>query len=305
VIIGHKKIQDFFKKAIENDKLAHAYCFSGIESLGKKALALELAAEFLETTVDKLEKNADFVLLGRVIDQKTEKMKKEISIEQVRELKSFLQNFSWGKVGRKIVVINEAEKLSLGASNSLLKLLEEPGQGVHFFLITTNSDLLLETIKSRCQTFYFSVVGKEELLTGLVNQGFNKEGLAEATDLSCGVPGTAIKILKDESCKREFLEKQQQFGLIVNGEIQRRFQIAEELVKRGKETGEAEVDIEADMDSWIRESRKVIINALVSGSQAEVKKNFKFIDLALQAKKHLKQNVNQKLILENIFLNIN
>ena len=75
--------------------------------------------------------------------------KKSIEIDQIREITKYLQNTSFNKE-IKYIMINSCEKLNSSSSNALLKILEEPGRNNFFFLIYDNSEFLLNTIKSRC-----------------------------------------------------------------------------------------------------------------------------------------------------------
>ena len=91
-IIGHKRILQFFDSVIEHDNLSHAYCFTGPGSVGKRTVAKTLAAKILNVDLEKLNTSLDFSLVERAINEKTGKMRKDISIEQIRNLISVLFN---------------------------------------------------------------------------------------------------------------------------------------------------------------------------------------------------------------------
>jgi hypothetical protein len=101
-------------------------------------------------------------LLGEKIEQNSfhpdfkyicvEEKKKNISIEQIREAKGFC-SLSPQMGDNKVVMINDAELMTVAAANSLLKILEEPHDNRYFILITENKDQLLPTILSRCVIF--------------------------------------------------------------------------------------------------------------------------------------------------------
>ena len=79
--------------------------------------------------------------------------RKMISVEQIRDLvnEAALRPYE----GRnKVFIIDPADALSPGGSNSLLKTLEEPARDTHFILLTRSPDLLLQTVQSRCQEIY-------------------------------------------------------------------------------------------------------------------------------------------------------
>ncbi len=70
--------------------------------------------------------------------------------------------------GFKIMILWMVEKMNNAASNKLLKLIEEPPQKTIFLLITENEELLLDTIKSRCQVFHFPKLPEEEIAKKLI-----------------------------------------------------------------------------------------------------------------------------------------
>ena len=80
--------------------------------------------------------------------------KKNIEIDQIRELIGFCNKSSFNDKPR-FVIIDDIEYLNLNSSNALLKILEEPNNGIYFILIN-NSSKILSTIKSRCLTFNIS-----------------------------------------------------------------------------------------------------------------------------------------------------
>lgn len=131
--IGQHKIVKFFDNAIKNGHLSHCYCFVGPDGIGKKTLAKKLSAELLKVAEDKLATHPDFIYLERETDEKTGKLKKNISIEQARNLRSRLRSKSWLD-GYRAVIIDETELLNEESSNALLKLLEEPSEQNIFFL---------------------------------------------------------------------------------------------------------------------------------------------------------------------------
>jgi DNA polymerase-3 subunit delta' len=80
-----------------------------------------------------------------------EEDKKQISVDQVRELCASLAMTSFRQGGYKVAIIQPAQQLTIAAANSLLKTLEEPAQRTVLILITTRSAGLLATLRSRCQ----------------------------------------------------------------------------------------------------------------------------------------------------------
>jgi len=154
-IIGNGPILAFFEKVIDKGNLSHAYCFVGVKGSGKLETTRQIGAKLLGVGVEKLGSQPDFVVVEQMFDEKKEKTKKDISIEQLRDLREFLCRHSY-LGGYKVAVINEAEKMSLEAANALLKTLEEPKEKTILFLLTKDEKELPETVLSRCQVIFFS-----------------------------------------------------------------------------------------------------------------------------------------------------
>ena len=75
--------------------------------------------------------------------------KQTISIDQIRELISMLRTYA---INRRVIVINEADSMTEPSQNAFLKALEEPNKNTNFILVAKNPKLMLDTVRSRCQT---------------------------------------------------------------------------------------------------------------------------------------------------------
>lgn len=129
----------------------HAYLVTGPAHTGKTTLVSEVAAQLLHTTPTKLLGHPDLHWLERLIDEKTNKTKKDISIEQARQASQFTHESAFYRDGWRVVIISEADRMSRGAANALLKTLEEPGAKTVLFLLADNETAVMPTIRSRCQ----------------------------------------------------------------------------------------------------------------------------------------------------------
>lgn len=145
------------------NRLPHALLFTGQAGLGKYVLAVQ----FSKTLLCKAKKNpANACHTCKnclLVDAQThpdltclvpEKAAKHIKIEQIRHIIQHSNQTTQSDY--KIIVINPAESLSVGASNALLKNLEEPTDRTLFILISDKPGLLLPTIRSRCQFIRFT-----------------------------------------------------------------------------------------------------------------------------------------------------
>lgn len=160
----YEQLKENFEKLAKQDNLSHAYLFFGEPSLEKLLFTCQLAnflekkifgtpKEFLhETLLINVPKNVALDLLIAKINP--EENRDSIGIEIIRVLKNFL----WRKPvfsKYRLLIINSAEKLTLEAQNSLLKILEEPPPHCLLILISHSQENLLPTLISRMQTIYF------------------------------------------------------------------------------------------------------------------------------------------------------
>ena len=171
------KIVDRFERILEQDKLNHAYLFTG--NFASFDLAQKLAqSRFCQDKMGvwpcgecrscRLIAEEDFSDVTVVRPQN-----QIIKTERIREL---LKNFSQSGVegNEQVFIICEAEKMHLNAANSLLKMIEEPQSEVYIFLLTSDENLILPTIKSRTQVFHFPK-NEDYLVAKLEEFGFLKD----------------------------------------------------------------------------------------------------------------------------------
>jgi DNA polymerase-3 subunit delta' len=168
--VGNDTVVERLRRKVSEGRLAHALIFSGPEGIGKRTLALDLARA-LDCPDPEGGRGCGRcsscrrILAGTHPDVRMISLEDdahEIKIAQVREVRAGLE---LGSVdgGSRVFVIDPAERMSRGASNALLKSLEEPPARTHFILITTNAQDLLPTIRSRCQIYHFSPLRLEEI----------------------------------------------------------------------------------------------------------------------------------------------
>src|SRR5258706_674272 len=168
-IIGQQKQLTILRSALANQRLHHAYLFLGPDGIGKHSVAVALAK-----AVHCVEANGDFcggcfncpsIDDGNHPDVRLIEPlagKKEISIQQVRELERDLNSRSFpGK--RKVAIIDPATLLNLSSQNALLKTLEEPPQDSLMILIAANGGALLPTLRSRCLRLSFAPLTRQQV----------------------------------------------------------------------------------------------------------------------------------------------
>jgi len=203
-IIGFSKERDYFVNNFKNKKLSNSIILSGQKGIGKNSFVLNLIKEFYKISISK---NIDHHLnlidnkthpnvkyLCREIDTKTKKLKKFITIDQIRKLNNFFYESSLIKDLNKIIIIDSADELNISAANTILKMLEEPKINTYIFLISHQISSLLPTIRSRCLKVNlknhkfdsFKIIVEKKL------DNFEIEYLHFLYDISNGSPGIAM-----------------------------------------------------------------------------------------------------------------
>lgn len=180
-VVGQSIIIKTLKNEIENNKLNHAYLFSGPRGTGKTSVAKILA------NVINCENPTKAIACGECVNC-TQKNNIDIieidaasnnGVDEIRELKSKVNLVpSSGKY--KVYIIDEVHMLTIGAFNALLKTLEEPPMHIIFVLATTEPHKIPITILSRCQRFNFKKIGINEIRNKLFD--VSKEEKIEITD---------------------------------------------------------------------------------------------------------------------------
>ena len=166
-VIGQEHISQTLKNAIKEDKVAHAYLFSGPRGTGKTTMA-RIFAKALNCkegpTTEPCGKcqNCIEIAKNQSIDVMEIDAASNTGVDNIREIR---ENVKFGATSSKykIYIIDEVHQLSQGAFNALLKTLEEPPEHVIFILATTEQHKVPITILSRCQKYRFRLLSADEI----------------------------------------------------------------------------------------------------------------------------------------------
>ena len=158
-IVGQQHVTKTLTNAIESNRVAHAYIFSGVRGVGKTTAARILAkalncAKGPTAEPDNTCDSCREISAGSSLDVLEIDAASNRGIDQIRELREMVR-YAPAAARYKVVILDEAHQLTDEASNALLKTLEEPPERVVFILATTRPEDLVETIKSRAQLFQF------------------------------------------------------------------------------------------------------------------------------------------------------
>lgn len=204
-VIGQKYIIQTIKNSIINDKVGHAYLFSGPRGIGKTTIA-RIVAKAVNCLNPQNGNPCNECEVCKSINEGSSIDVIEIdaaSNNGVDEMRNLLEkvNFLPSSFKKKIYIIDEVHMLSMSAFNALLKTLEEPPVHVMFILATTEPHKVPATILSRCQRYDFKPLTIEEIKSQLIKikeiEGINidNEGLEVVAEAAEGGMRDALSIM--------------------------------------------------------------------------------------------------------------
>ncbi|MFA5697556.1 MAG: DNA polymerase III subunit gamma/tau [Candidatus Izemoplasmatales bacterium] len=170
-VAGQEHITTTLKNALKNNKVAHAYLFTGPRGTGKTSIA-RIFAKTVNCEHAPVENpcntcpNCLGIQDGSITDIIEIDAASNTGVDEIRELRDKVKYLP-GYVKYKVYIIDEVHMLSTNAFNALLKTLEEPPAHVIFILCTTEPQKVPLTIISRCQRFDFKAITVKEIISKL------------------------------------------------------------------------------------------------------------------------------------------
>ena len=204
-LIGFEKEYSDLLKRYKSNNLPNSILIHGLSGIGKRTFLNKLVKniiniEFKDNNVDhhlnlfKNNTHPNIKIIEKEIDSKTGKIKSNITIDQIRRLKTFLNSTSIIQNSSKIVIVDSADYLNISSANSMLKILEEPKENTYIFLISNQISLLLPTIRSRCLKIKFNTHNLTNF-TNIIKNNIDEISNEEINfyfELTYGSPGTTI-----------------------------------------------------------------------------------------------------------------
>ncbi len=142
------KLYNYFKRISENKKMSHAFLIGNVDFLECKNELEKILSDFIFFDNIKIDNNPDILILDSS-DTST------VNVKQVKDLLLDISKTSQ-VYGKKVYIISNCEKLSDKIYNKMLKTIEEPEDNIYAFLITSNIENVVDTLRSRCQEIFIS-----------------------------------------------------------------------------------------------------------------------------------------------------
>lgn len=190
--IGHEALINNFKQRCLKNTLSHAHLIAGEDGVGKGKLANILAKFILNGDLDR-----EYV---DIINYSSEKS--SFGVDDVRDIIEEVYKKPFEK-DKKVIIIHDGNKLTIQAQNALLKTIEEPPKRVYIIILCESLELILDTIKSRCEIYKLKPLTKSELYEYIKIKKFNydENEIKSAIAFSEGVPGRIDRYFNDDKLR--------------------------------------------------------------------------------------------------------
>jgi len=224
-LYGHADAERTLADAWASGRMHHAWLLTGPQGIGKATLAFRFARFVLsggrgeapglfgEPPADPLRLDpadpvyqriaagghADLLTIERTLNQKGDRMRTEIVVDDVRRVGGFMHHTS-AEGGWRVVVVDSADQMNRNAANALLKVLEEPPARALLLLVCHNSGSLLPTIRSRCRTLALRPLPAEIVarILGERDPALAPEAARAIAAVAEGSAGFALALARDK-----------------------------------------------------------------------------------------------------------
>lgn len=202
-IRGNEPLRAALKSALESGRLAHSVLLCGARGTGAGYAARCLAADYLYPNGGDGARCVMELASPELIVLEGEGASGEIRVERVRAARKALFATSLSAEGR-VVLIRGAHRLNASGANALLKVLEEPPEGVLFILTAPGAASVLATVRSRACAYSLAPVSERECAARLREEGADERRAAELAAAFGGKIGLGLACLRDAEFERRY-----------------------------------------------------------------------------------------------------
>jgi len=284
-LVGHNSIRNRLAHLLAICKMPHSILFSGQRGIGKATLASTLAARMFCSAPDTTA--ADIVPCANCKSCKLIAAKNfpdihyrdchGLAVEDLRQLLQIL-NLKAFLGSHKVVILDNADELSLQCSNVLLEPLEEALADTFFFLITANSGALPITIRSRCQTFFFQGLAAGDL--EILVQRLKGRALTQSEkDQLSLADGSVAGLDRLEALSELFTKFDAKLKSISSGNIPAALELAKELGKQKEQSADIFHVIKSLLRAGVQAGNRRMATALLETLRAEESHNRRHVNL--------------------------
>ncbi len=289
-IIGHEKQLRQIEADIAGNNIAHAYLLTGPDSIGKRTVArkfagiLQCESDFCHIcpTCIQVEKGGHMDTY-EVLDEG-----ESIKIEEVRKL---VERCNMSKQAKyKVFILENVERMTTEAANSLLKSLEEPPNGTIFILTCNNLRQILPTIVSRTRVVKFNNVSLNFLKEKIreIYPEAEEETMTKVGLFSMGKTGKAIDLMESPEKLAQYMKIYHDIeNFLHHRNVAERFGYMETLLEEGE-----------NLEIFFNLLIHVLRSRILDGER-------RYIETVVKAEEAcalLSRNVNSRLVLENLML---
>lgn len=217
-LFGHEAAERQAAEAFASGRMHHAWMITGPKGVGKATFAWRLARRALgavpageaplgtladDPVCRRLEalSHPDFLLIRRPYDDKKNKLRAEITVDESRKAPEFFSKSASGK-GWRVAIVDAADEMNTNAANALLKTLEEPPAKGLLLLVVNAPGRLPTTIRSRCRRLSLRAPSPAETADWLTNsRAIDADIARRCAELAGGAPGRAWALAQSDAPK--------------------------------------------------------------------------------------------------------